>query len=129
MRIVNQNAVPALTSSSGTELRVLLDTRDGGEGRMSLAMETLRPGQHTVPHWHRFLEEIYYIIQGKGRIEIGSEAAEVHAGDAILIPVNTLHCLYNTGDENLVLLCPVSPPWTAEDYHVGKPHQAESTER
>ena len=117
MIITNANTTTAVTSASGTEIRVLLDTTEKGQGRMSLAMETLQPGQHTDPHWHSHLEEIYYILTGQGRMEIGDEAREVQAGDAILIPINCLHCLHNSGDDDLVLLCATSPPWYPEDYH------------
>jgi mannose-6-phosphate isomerase-like protein (cupin superfamily) len=117
MIIVSADTVLAQTTDSGTQLRVLLDTTNLGQGRISLATETVRPGQHTVPHWHEELEEIYYILQGRGRMEIAEEIQEVGAGDAILIPVRAVHCLHNTGDQDLVLLCPVSPPWYPEDYH------------
>jgi mannose-6-phosphate isomerase-like protein (cupin superfamily) len=117
MIVVHADMVPAQTTESGTQLRVLLDTTGLGQGRISLAMETLRPGQRTVPHWHEELEEIYYILQGRGRMVIAEELQDVRAGDAILIRVRAVHCLHNTGDQDLVLLCPVSPPWYAEDYH------------
>ncbi|MBE9507090.1 MAG: cupin domain-containing protein [Chloroflexi bacterium] len=117
MIVTNANTVPAIATASGTQIRVLLDTTGEGQGRMSLAMETLKPGQQVAPHWHTHLEEIYYILKGQGRMEIGDEAREVGIGDVILIPVNETHCLYNTGDDDLVLLCTVSPPWYPEDSH------------
>jgi mannose-6-phosphate isomerase-like protein (cupin superfamily) len=119
MVIVNVDAAPAQETGSGTELRVLLDTTVHGQGRMSLAVETLHPGQHTCPHWHAHLEEIYFILHGRGQMQIGADVCEVRQGDAILIPLGQVHCLTNTGDEDLVLLCPVSPPWVADDYHTG----------
>ena len=117
MIMVNVDTLAATVTDSGTELRVLLDTTGSGQGRMSLAMETLRPGQHTVPHWHEHLEEIYYIVRGRGQMTVGAEVCDVGAGDAILIPLRAVHCLQNTGDDELWLLCPVSPPWYPEDYH------------
>lgn len=115
--VANADTAISVTTESGTELWVLLDTAEKGQGRMSLALETLKPGQHTVPHWHGHVEEIYYILEGRGRMEIGDEAREVQAGDAILIPINQAHCLHNTGDDDLLLLCAVSPPWYPEDHH------------
>ena len=52
-------------------------------------------------------------------MEIGADAGPVGAGDAILIPIRRVHCLHNTGDVDLVVLCPVSPPWYEDDYRVG----------
>ena len=117
MVVANADTASAMTTASGTELRVLLDTTRKGQGRVSLAMETLEPGQHTEPHWHTHLEEIYYILTGRGRMEIGNEAREVEPGDAILIPINQVHCLHNIGGDDLVLLCVVSPPWYPKDHH------------
>ena len=117
MLIANASAAPATTTESGTELRVLLDTTEKGRGRMSLAVESFRPRQHTLPHWHSDVEEIYYVVQGQGRMEIGDEARQVHCGDAILIPVGEAHCLHNIGEDDLILLCAVSPPWYPGDHH------------
>ena len=37
-------------------------------------------------HHHRESEEIYYLVEGAGEMEIDGEVARVAAGDAILIP-------------------------------------------
>ena len=78
------------------------------------------PGQHTFPHWHTHVEEVYYIIKGQGRMEVGDEARQVHSGDTILIPIDEVHCLHNIGDDDLILLCLVSPPWCSGDHHAVK---------
>jgi len=117
---VNVDDVPVVTTETGTKLRVLLDTTRDGRGFLSLAMETLSPGQRNIPHWHAELEEIYYILAGQGLMKIGEEVRSVRAGDTILVPRDQVHCLRNAGDVDLRLLCPVSPPWYAEDYHFGR---------
>jgi mannose-6-phosphate isomerase-like protein (cupin superfamily) len=117
MFVANVDEVPAATTDTGTQLRVLMDTTERGQGRLSLAIETLAPGQRTMAHWHGDLEEIYYILTGQGELTIGGEIRAVRAGDVILIPLDQVHCLRNTGDGQLTVLCPVSPPWYPEDYH------------
>jgi len=117
MIVTSASNCSVLKTGTNTELRVLLDTAGNGQGRMSLALETLKPGQHTEAHWHAHLEEIYYILSGQGRMEIGDEAQNVQVGDTILIPLNEVHCLHNTGQKDLTLLCAVSPPWHPEDHH------------
>jgi mannose-6-phosphate isomerase-like protein (cupin superfamily) len=94
-----------------------MDTSEHGEGRLSLAVETLAPGQQTTPHWHMHLEEVYFILHGQGDMTVGEETRTVRAGDAILIPTHRVHSLRNTGSSELALLCPVSPPWNPQDYH------------
>ena len=102
------------------DLRALMDTTGIGLGRLSLAEEIFQPGQYIPPHWHADLEEVYHVKAGRGRMQVGDEVETVYAGDTILIPVNTVHSLHNAGDEVLVLLCAVSPPWHAEDHHLAE---------
>jgi mannose-6-phosphate isomerase-like protein (cupin superfamily) len=103
------------------DLRALIDTTRIGLGRLSLAEETFQPGQCIPPHWHAGLEEVYHVKMGRGQMRVGDEVAEVRTGDTILIPVDTVHSLHNDGDEVLVLLCAVSPPWRADDHHLVEP--------
>ena len=120
MIVVNVDEVPVTVTDTGTRLRVLLDTTQDGQGRLSLAMETFSPGQRNAAHWHTELEEIYYIVAGSGEMEIGQERRVVRAGDSILIPPNQVHCLRNTGEVDLRLLCPVAPPWHPDDCHLAE---------
>ena len=43
----------------------------------------------------RIIEEIYYIINGTGRIKIGNEETQFRDGDIIYIPPNTVHSIKN----------------------------------
>ena len=77
----------------------------------SLAHAIVRPGQSSAPH--RFFEasEVYYILQGKGRMHVDTEASDVSVGDTVYIPPMGVQYIENTGDTDLVFLCMVSPPW------------------
>ena len=59
-------------------------------------------------------------MEGEGLIQVGGESRRVRAGDAILIPRYEVHTLRNTGEGELALICPVSPPWYPEDYHLAE---------
>jgi len=37
------------------------------------------------------MEEIYYIITGQGRMQVGDEICEVKPGDAVHIPIGQFH--------------------------------------
>ncbi|MDD5148378.1 MAG: cupin domain-containing protein [Candidatus ainarchaeum sp.] len=66
--------------------------------------------------WHRLKStEMYFILEGTGRIEIGREKAKVKAGMAILIPADAKQRIKNTGRKDLAFLCIVSPAWKQED--------------
>ena len=83
MDIHNIEQVPAITTKDGSELRELLAYRNSCIQRQSLAEARLPPDCATTPHRHPDTEEIYYILEGCGEIQIDSEKAGVRPGDAI----------------------------------------------
>ena len=60
----------------------------------------LDPGASEGTHTHQgegALEEIYYFLQGRGRMWIKDESVTVSAGDAILVPPGIPHGFENNG--------------------------------
>jgi mannose-6-phosphate isomerase-like protein (cupin superfamily) len=81
----------------------------------SLAHARLGPGEASKPHRLRTSSEVYFILEGRGRMEIDGESAEVGPGTVIYIPPGSSQHIENTGDGNLIFLCIVRPPWRKED--------------
>jgi quercetin dioxygenase-like cupin family protein len=54
-------------------------------------------GSHLEPHRHN-THEFYYIIKGRGRMQIGAEVREVEPGDLVHIPANEVHSIAPIGD-------------------------------
>ena len=54
------------------------------------------PGERLLLH-HHGAEQTYYIVQGRGRLEIDGRAADVGPGYAAYIPPNARHSLRCTG--------------------------------
>lgn len=77
----------------------------------SLAYAFLEPDEISLLH---SLEEteVYFIINGKGIIKIGSEEGEFEKGDCLIVPPNIPQSVINTGEKRLEFICIVSPPWT-----------------
>jgi mannose-6-phosphate isomerase-like protein (cupin superfamily) len=63
-----------------------------------VSLAKLQPGLSYEPHEHQDHEEIYYIINGSGRIKIEDEIAEFKDGDIIYIPEKAMHSITNTGE-------------------------------
>ncbi|HEY3293866.1 MAG TPA: cupin domain-containing protein [bacterium] len=80
----------------------------------SLAHATLACG-----HWSSLhvlaSSEVYYILQGAGRVEIDGEQRDVLPGDTIYIPPRSAQRIFSIGPADLEFLCIVDPPWRAED--------------
>ena len=107
MIIVNRNQARVIETPHGSEIRPLIDRTTSAITQCSLAEEVLPPGCAVTPHHHRQLEEIYYIVAGRGVMRVGEEEREVGAGDAVYIPRGHRHTLKNTGTEpiKIVLVC------------------------
>jgi mannose-6-phosphate isomerase-like protein (cupin superfamily) len=81
----------------------------------TLAEARLPVGMATTPHCHVKTEEIYYILEGRGRMQIGEETAEVGVGDAIAIPPGASHQITNAGEIALRFLCCCAPGYEHDD--------------
>ena len=66
-------------------------------------------------HYHRYRDEVYYIVKGKGLIRVGEEKRDVREGDVVLIPKGEPHSLENKGKEPLVLVFASAPPFAPEE--------------
>jgi mannose-6-phosphate isomerase-like protein (cupin superfamily) len=115
MDIRNINAVPAFATKDGSEIRELLAHRNSVIVNQSLAEARLPAGGTTASHYHPQTEEIYYILEGTGRMQVGEETRVVGPGDAIAIPPGSVHQITNTGDGLLKFLCCCAPPYEHHD--------------
>jgi mannose-6-phosphate isomerase-like protein (cupin superfamily) len=66
----------------------------------------LGPGESPPLHQHDDFEQVYYVLDGHGRLEIGSEGETypVNPGDVVRIPPSTRHRIYCLGDAELKYL-------------------------
>ncbi|MBN2704403.1 MAG: cupin domain-containing protein [Pontiellaceae bacterium] len=84
---------------------------------VSIARARVEPDVTT--RWHRLKDtsERYYILSGRGRVEVGDLAPqEVSAGDVVLIPPNCRQRISNLGSDDLLFLAICSPRFVPEAY-------------
>jgi len=115
MEVRSRDGAVPFTTADGSTIRSLLDRSNAPVENHSLAEAALSPGQATVRHHHRLSEEIYYLIEGSGEMELDGERRPVAAGDAILIPPGARHRIANTGDGPLRMLVTCAPAYSHED--------------
>ena len=75
-----------------------------------LAVANLAPGKEIEAHVDP-MEEIYFVMNGSGKMHVDEDSRQVGPGDATWIPAGSSHSLLNNGDENLVILVVASPNW------------------
>lgn len=115
MDIRNIRQVPPFITKDGSEIRELLAHRNSCIRNQTLAEARLPVGASTTPHWHPKAEEIYYVLEGAGRMRMGAETCEVAVGDAIAIPPGVEHQITNIGSTVLTFLCCCAPGYEHED--------------
>jgi mannose-6-phosphate isomerase-like protein (cupin superfamily) len=101
------------TTKDGSTIRSILDLANAPVKNQSLAEATLPAGGATERHYHKVSEELYFLTEGEGTMEIEGETRPVGPGDAILIPPGTWHQI--SSEKGVRLLCCCAPPYSHED--------------
>jgi mannose-6-phosphate isomerase-like protein (cupin superfamily) len=115
MDIQQLEQVPAFITKDGSEIRELLAYRNSCIQRQSLAEARVPVGGSTTPHYHPQTEEIYFILEGQGRMQVDDQSQDVNPGDAIAIPPGARHQITNIGSVPLRLLCCCAPAYEHDD--------------
>ena len=97
MTVQNLSAQPPFITKDGSTIRSILDRTNAPVENQSLAEARVPAGGRTERHFHKLAEELYFILEGAGEVELDSERRMVDPGDAIPIPPGAPH----------------KPPWPA----------------
>ena len=130
---IGRRAAESLTAPDGSAVRLLL-TEAHGATRCSMVEVSIPAGAVSRPVRHRTVEEVWYIIAGRGRVwrcPPDLPAAEVApvgvaAGDAIVIPTGWAFQFAADGNDDsagdadagaggLRFICVTMPPWPGMD--------------
>ena len=115
MPTVRLESCPEFTAGNGCRLREILHPdRADLALRYSLAHATVAPGQTTALH-QLTTSEVYYILEGQGRMSVDGVRSDVGSGDTVYIPPNARQSITNTGTDSRTFLCIVDPAWRVED--------------
>lgn len=106
-------AAPDVVAPDGSDVRVLLGLKGGG-----MAHFTLAPGQTSTAVTHRTVEEIWYVLAGRGQMwrrQDGRAAiVELHPGLCLTIPLGTHFQFRSFGPEALAAVAVTMPPWPGD---------------
>lgn len=113
MIVQNLSDQQPFTTKDGSTIRSILDRTNAPVQRQSLAEASVPVGSATQRHYHRLSEELYFILEGRGTMEIDGDTRQVNPGDCILIPPAAWHSI--AASEDLRFLCCCAPPYSHED--------------
>jgi len=86
-----------------------------GTQQLWVGLSEIDPGSTSNLQSHEN-EEVFYVVTGRGRVEVGGETAEIAAGSVVLVPSNAPHRLVNSGAEVLKVLCAAAPAFQKADF-------------
>ncbi len=103
----------------GSEIR-LLATAEHGATRASLCEVRLGPAGVSRPISHRSVEEIWYVLEGRGKVwrsppDARAATIDLTPGDSVVIPRGWQFQFSAGPDGPLRFLCYTSPPWPGPD--------------
>jgi quercetin dioxygenase-like cupin family protein len=64
----------------------------------------IEQGCQISPHRHENSSEFYYVVRGSGMFLVNGEWEYIHAGEAMVAPINIEHGVKNTSSDALILL-------------------------
>jgi uncharacterized cupin superfamily protein len=81
-----------------------------GSQRLGARLWRLGPGQASTKHRHRSQEELYVLLEGKGRVRVGDELLTLEPLSAVAIEPGTVRQLFNDTDADQLWLVVGAPP-------------------
>lgn len=104
---------PEAIAPDGSDVRILLGLTAGG-----MAHFELPPGQTSTAVTHKTVEEIWYILSGRGEMwrKMGEDEhiVALSEGLCLTIPLGTHFQFRALGNEPLAVVAITMPPWPGE---------------
>ncbi|QMU53491.1 MAG: cupin domain-containing protein [Nitrosopumilus sp.] len=111
MSLRRDSEIDSIQGSEGTTIKQYFHPHNTLNGiNYSLAQFTLEPGKKSKLHKIRS-SEIYYILEGNGRLNINENSYIMEKNDSAYVPPNSKQCIENSGKSDLKFLCIVEPAW------------------
>jgi mannose-6-phosphate isomerase-like protein (cupin superfamily) len=97
VRLADRRAIP----TADRWYRVLVD-EEIGSTQVTQFVGSIPPGR-APDHFHNY-EEVLFILRGQGRMWAGASNTSIAPGSCVYLPKGQVHCVENTGDQDLRLL-------------------------
>jgi mannose-6-phosphate isomerase-like protein (cupin superfamily) len=105
-------------TKDGSIIREMMHPKVHGNIGASVAEATIPMGTETHSHMHTLSEEIYLVTSGAGRMQLGDKYFDIHTGDTITIAPKTMHCVSNSGNTDLVIICVCVPAYEHDETYL-----------
>ncbi|MFN2531401.1 MAG: cupin domain-containing protein [Pyrinomonadaceae bacterium] len=97
VRLSDRSALP----TADRWYRLLVD-EEVGSTQVTQFIGSIPPGR-APDHFHNY-EEVLFILRGEGRMWAGASSTSIRQGSCVYLPKRQVHCVENTGSNELRLL-------------------------
>ena len=97
MEIIKKKDSPRYIRKEGIKSYLLASPITCNTAHLATTFVEIEPGGKQHVHKHK-PEQVYFIIDGIGKMTVGNETEPVEIGDCIFIPSNEPHGLENIGE-------------------------------
>lgn len=110
MEFINRENIKEL-SNPGVVSRQLINPENSKSERVTITEVHLEVGTSQPRHKHDTSEQIWYAVQGKGKLLLADDKEMLFtAGDVVRFADNDIHGLFNDGDTEFIYISVTSPP-------------------
>jgi uncharacterized cupin superfamily protein len=81
-----------------------------GASKLGARLWRLAPGQASTKHRHFDQEELYLLLEGRGRVRVDDELLTLAPLDSLLIEPDSARQIFNDTEEEALWLCFGAPP-------------------
>ncbi|MDQ1438130.1 MAG: putative monooxygenase [Acidimicrobiaceae bacterium] len=106
--VVCADEVPG-DSRHGAEIRALLGPKSVGATSGFMGVCNMKPGEVIREHYHPYSEEFVFLVSGTLVAKVDGVDRDLHARDALFIPINLKHRFANQGQEDAFMVFSLSP--------------------
>ncbi|TMH89128.1 MAG: cupin domain-containing protein [Betaproteobacteria bacterium] len=99
---------------TGTRNFRLIGPETVGARQLEVIVGELERGKGALPHSHKGIEQVCYLLEGNAHVEVGGQKFEMKPGEACFFPADTVHLLIVTSERAKVLViysCAVCGWW------------------
>lgn len=125
MKILKKKNSPRYVRKEGIKSYLLASPVTCNSVHLTTTLVEIEPGGKQRIHQHE-PEQVYFIMDGLGKMTVGNKNQTVHGEDCIFIPSNEPHGLENIGESTLKYFSAASPSFTKEELVNFWPIESES---
>jgi mannose-6-phosphate isomerase-like protein (cupin superfamily) len=114
IEVVKLDAQPWSTADDHAVARQIVSPQNSRARQVSIADIRIPAGVAVRPHYHKVIEEIYFVTGGSGIMVIDGREQRIGVGDAVVIRPGERHSVRNDTGADLRMIVTCTPAWTPD---------------